>query len=199
MAIVLDASTSVRPERWQTVLAGVQKLTRDLNIDGGNIRMALVVFSNKATVRFHLDTFTSHDDLIQNLSATPYAYGRTNTAAALRLLRTEIFKERNGDRPDIPNVAILVTDGESNINNGSTIPEANLVRQQGIRLYAIGIGLTATAELDGIAGSVSNRYFIDDFDELEAKLDVVFKTLCPGNKNKVYASLCADKLIMLYL
>lgn len=41
----------------------------------------------------------------------PYCDGNTNTTGGLRVTRLEVFSESNGDRPDVPNVCILLTDG----------------------------------------------------------------------------------------
>ena len=53
-----------------------------------------------------------------------YVKGRTNTAEALLYIRTEMFTALNGDRQDVPNFAVVITDGESNINEERTLPEA---------------------------------------------------------------------------
>ena len=42
----------------------------------------------------------------------------------MKLLRTEMFTPFNGDRQDVPNFAVVITDGESNINEEETLPEA---------------------------------------------------------------------------
>ena len=57
-----------------------------------------------------------------------YVRGRTNTAEALKLLYSEMFTPFNGDRVDIPNYGIVITDGESNINEQNTLPEAIAAR-----------------------------------------------------------------------
>jgi len=46
----------------------------------------------------------------------PYLGGRTNTTAALRLLRDVIFQPSNGDRISARNVAILIANGESTLH-----------------------------------------------------------------------------------
>lgn len=43
-----------------------------------------------------------------------YQGGRTNTGAAIKYMRNTMFTSGNGDRPDAPNVAIVITDGGSN-------------------------------------------------------------------------------------
>jgi len=46
----------------------------------------------------------------------PYLAGRTNTSAALRMLKDVIFKSANGDRISARNVAVLIANGESTLN-----------------------------------------------------------------------------------
>ena len=53
-----------------------------------------------------------------------YMRERTNTAAALRVMRENVFNTRNGARNDARDVAFIITDGNSNINSEDTIAEA---------------------------------------------------------------------------
>jgi len=46
----------------------------------------------------------------------PYIGGKTNTTAALRMLRDVVFQSRNGDRVSVRNVAVLVANGESTLD-----------------------------------------------------------------------------------
>ncbi|KAH3749755.1 hypothetical protein DPMN_184266, partial [Dreissena polymorpha] len=179
LVIILDSSTSVQIQNWNTMLAATQTLVSGLDIDNGNVRVGVVVFSNNATVELFLNSHLSKHTLIEAIGRLKYTYGQTNIADALHTTRTEMFTRANGDRENIPNVAILITDGNSTINIERTIPEAQAARHRGILLYAIGIGLTDTEELNEITGSEQNRYFIDNFDELEQKLETIFKSLCP--------------------
>jgi len=55
-------------------------------------------------------------DVIQATRMLPYLGGRTNTAAALRMLKDAIFKPENGDRISGRNVAVLIANGESTLN-----------------------------------------------------------------------------------
>lgn len=86
--------------------------------------MSLVQFSDNAAVRFNLNQYRRREDVLQNVQMMPYTRGRTNTAAALQLLRTQVFTSANGDRFEVPNYAVLITDGESTVNPDQTLPEA---------------------------------------------------------------------------
>lgn len=73
-----------------------------------------------------------------------YAGSWTNTPAALKLTREEVFVEANGDRPGAPNVVLIITDGKPEIDNTGflveeTVMEAEALRNQGVQVFAIGV------------------------------------------------------------
>jgi collagen type VI alpha len=43
---------------------------------------------------------------------------------------------------DVPNVVVIVTDGESNIENTQTLPEARLLQNTGATLITVAVGFT---------------------------------------------------------
>ena len=152
------------------------------DIDGGSIRVGVIIYSTEDYLQFNLNAYQTKVDVFDAIDNIPYRFGSTNTADALRTMRTEMYTQANGDRPNVDNIAIVVTDGISNINSRRTIPDAEQARAAGIHIYAIGIGLTDTRELDGIASKPveENRFAVQDFDELRGLRDKVFAALCPG-------------------
>ena len=50
-----------------------------------------------------------------------------------------MFNVANGDRIGVPNVAVLITDGVSNLNSERTIPEAIRAHARDIHVFAIGM------------------------------------------------------------
>lgn len=54
--------------------------------------------------------------------------GRTNTQDALSLLGREMFSTSRGARQGVADIAILVTDGYSNVNEQNTVPEATRLK-----------------------------------------------------------------------
>ena len=49
----------------------------------------------------------------------------------------EAFREENGDRYDVPNYAVIITDGESTVEPEMTLPEAIEVILLYIMFYMI--------------------------------------------------------------
>lgn len=114
------------------------------------------------------------------IANVPYNYGSTNTANALRTTREIMFTPQHGDRHDVPNFAIILTDGVSTVNSMHTIPEAELTREAGIIVYAVGIGLTDNTEINDVADKPldEHRYLVDDFPDLQQLDERVFNSIC---------------------
>ncbi len=68
----------------------------------------------------------------------------------------------------IPRVAVVITDGQSNVNREMTIPTATALRESGATVYAVGVGSSINmAELDAIASSPDNVRLLTRFDTTE--------------------------------
>jgi len=61
----------------------------------------------------------------------------TNTSGGLYVMMTQMFNVANGDRPDVPNTAIVITDGRSTYDSNLTIPYANEAKARGIRIIGL--------------------------------------------------------------
>ena len=57
--------------------------------------------------------------------------GRTNTQAALQMLYDNVFRSDRGDRNGVDNIAIVMTDGGSNINRANTVRRAQDAKNRG--------------------------------------------------------------------
>ncbi|KAH9490807.1 Collagen alpha-4(VI) chain, partial [Bulinus truncatus] len=180
LVFVLDASTSVTGSKFELMKDFVKDFLLDADIDGGNVRVGVVIYSDADYVKFQMKDHSKKADVYNAINDITYRYGGRNTADALRTMRSVMFTPENGDRPGVNNVAVVVTDGVSNINSRRTVPEAEQARAKGIHIYAIGIGLTTTKELDGIANKPidENRLAVQDFTELRGLRQKVFSALC---------------------
>lgn len=168
LTFLLDSSTSVGGENFDKMLRFVDKLVRPLNISNGDVRVALLTFSDYTVIEFELDYFTDKSELRSAILNTVYTAGSTNTADALLALRTKVFNTA-ADRPEVPNVLLLITDGVSNENSHRTIYEAKRAKLDHIEIYTIGIGMDDTSELDAVTSLPleGHRVLINDFNNLD--------------------------------
>ena len=107
-------------------------------IECNNLRAELFV-GNKATLNFYLSNFTDVHSLTNAIRKIAYGNDNTNTTGGLRLMRTAIFSAANGDRPDIPNVAILITDGIPTREVPELPAEVKRIKDLGIRIVGVGV------------------------------------------------------------
>jgi hypothetical protein len=73
---------------------------------------------------------------IRSIAFNNMGYGH-NIQNALNLMRTQQFTTQN-DRADVPNVAVLITDAPLPFSSLTTLTEAQLAQQAGIKIFTIG-------------------------------------------------------------
>jgi len=100
---------------------------------------------NDASLYFYLNNFTDVASLSKAVLVTPYCGGNTNTTGGLRLMRQQIFSADHGDRPDVPNLCIMITDGIPTREVEGLWTEVGYDKAAGIRI--IGIGVTSAVSL----------------------------------------------------
>lgn len=169
IVFTLDSSGSVGKANFDKMLGFVKTLVKGFNVGQNNIRIGLQTFSNRANVQFNLNKYTDKQAVMNALDHIPYNSGGTNTGTALNTMANKMFTQPNGDRPGIPNIAIVMTDGRSN-NPPNTANEAKKVQKAGINVYAVGIGKGIDRnELNTIATDPDSSHVmtVDSFDKLQ--------------------------------
>ena len=90
------------------------------------------------------------------------------------------LQEENGDRGDVPNVVILITDGISNERETETVAMAKRLKDSGTRIIAIGV--TDAVDVTELKVMVTNEpgdlLLADDFDKLNSVMDSLVKVSC---------------------
>jgi len=121
--------------RFNVVKEMVISVVNELDVRMDRTRVGLVYWSNDAFVAFKLNDYGQvKQDVVEAIRRVPYLGNRTHTAAALRLLYDTVFQRQNGDRDDVPNVAVVISDGNSNVEADLTPVEAAACRANGIRM-----------------------------------------------------------------
>ena len=188
IVFILDSSTSVTAPNFEKMLDFIVHFVSAADIDSGNVRIGALLYSTDVKVQFQLNEYQTKEDIIDAIKKIPYVYGSTNTYGGLNVMRTQMFTQQNGDRPTVPNIAILLTDGVSNVNAFETVPEAEKARADNIHIYAVGIGLADTTELSQIASPpiAENMFVVDDFQALTALKEKILDQFCPGSYTHDY-------------
>jgi hypothetical protein len=160
VVFILDNSGSVEQEYEQSV-AFTRAVVQGLDIQNGLVRVGAIAFSNEIVGQFYMNSNLNSAQLVYNSLDFYDDFGTTNTPAALEDAYSVQFKQQNGNRPNVPDVLIIVTDGYSNVNQTRTVPDAVTLKNSGVTIYSIAVGLDPHwSELDGMASSPSTQYVI---------------------------------------
>ena len=104
-----------------------------------NVIMCELFTGNEAYFHFYLSDFTDTRSLENAVRSIPYCGGNTNTTGALRLARQQIFNIANGDRPDVLNVIVFITDGNPTRETDELGDEVRLIKSMDVRIVGVGV------------------------------------------------------------
>ena len=182
IAFVLDDSGSVKKRNFFRMKRFIIGIVRSLRIGWKNVRVAVVSFSTKAVVNFHLNRHHNKRSLIRAIHRIRYRRGGTNTHYALRKLRRSVFRRRHGDRRRVPNIAIVLTDGKS--SNGRAVrKEAYKLKRSGVLIISIGVGKNIRhSELRDMASQPTSlfKFTVKNFSALKYVVKKITKRTCKG-------------------
>ncbi|KAJ8308221.1 hypothetical protein KUTeg_013095, partial [Tegillarca granosa] len=166
---LLDSSGSESRTNFEKQLDFVKNFTKQFQIGLSNVQIGIGTFGTNFTERIKLNQYTNQQSLISAISNIPYRGGSTHTDLALKYARTQAFSSFNGGRPGSLKIVVVMTDGQSS-SPTQTATEANLLhRVGGVKVIAVGVGVSVDKrELDKI-GSDSNHVFtVADFNSLNS-------------------------------
>ena len=91
VVFVVDNSATISEPKYLQLRNFLVNVVAQLHIDSGKIRVAVITFSDTAIIRFPLSAYSTRSDVVNEVRALPYVGYETDTAAALRLLRNDLF------------------------------------------------------------------------------------------------------------
>lgn len=156
LAIAVDSSDSIGPQRYYAILNFVKEIVRGLPV-GNNVQLGLLTYADDTTIRFPLNTYSNSLDTTKAISF-PFMAGTTRTSEALRQLKN-MFS--NG-RSNVRNVGLVITDGMS-VNPQTTWSRAVELHNDDVNMLSVGIRIRnkrGIKELEGIATDPDDKNFI---------------------------------------
>ena len=149
LCFIIDSSGSIRdnnppsgnPDNWELQLEFLADLVGAFTVAPDATRVGAIVFSEDVRLVFPLDRYPNAAEVQNAILGIPYMGQTTNTPEALIQTRNQCFNPATGDRPDVINLAIIVTDGLPfpSSRRDPAIAEAAALRNTGVTMIAIGI------------------------------------------------------------
>ncbi len=99
----------------------------------------------------------------------------------MKVVREEMFIEENGDRPEVKNIVVMLTDGLDNVRARQTLHEARYARASGMYLVPVGIAVTDRRGFHELATDDQNGlFFVDNFRLLSNLTDGLIEYVTEG-------------------
>merc|ERR1712136_241581 len=115
ISIVLDSSSSVRANNWPKMINLVTNVLDDFTI-GPNAAQVSVFRYNREIDTDSQILFGQYNDstsLYTQINKIPYNGAGTYTGQALNYVHDVVLSPANGNRPDVPDLVLIMTDGVS--------------------------------------------------------------------------------------
>ena len=113
VVFTMDESGSVGKDNYEEIKSFLSHFVTNLDIDSGSARVGVVTYSAKVNEVIYLNSHSTVASLQAAISSLSYTGGGTKTGEVLEYVRKKILRESRGDRIDVPNVIVILTDGKS--------------------------------------------------------------------------------------
>lgn len=191
IVFVMDVSGSIGESHFKRMKNLAIDVINSFEIGLDRTRVGWISFNENAWVSFHLNVYSNKASLMSAIHGIPYEKGYTAIGRGLETLRTQGF---NGGRNsfDIPEVAIVVTDGQTNTGIPTSTAAERLRRDmdRNVNVFAVGVGpgvnnaeLAAVASA-GIEDVQSHMHHIDNFNQLSTIQRLIRARTCFGKSCK---------------
>ncbi|KAG7276899.1 hypothetical protein CRUP_034775, partial [Coryphaenoides rupestris] len=163
LVFIIDSSRSVRPHEFETMRKFMIDILDTLDIGADATRVGVVQYSSQVHNEFSLKTHFKMESMVKGINEiVPLAQG-TMTGLAIKYTMNVAFSPDAGDRPKVPNVAVIVTDGRPQDRVAEVAAEA---REKGIEIYAVGVARADMTSLRAMASPPfeDHVFLVESFD-----------------------------------
>ena len=144
---MIDSSGSIRDsntqgvDNWQLQLNFLATLLDAFQIGQDHTRVGAVSFSDIVLLEFKLSEYDDAESAKNAILNIDYIGQTTNTAGGFRVTREQCFNQDNGDRPEVQNMAIVITDGQPwpRSTESDALEEARRLQGAGVTMISIGV------------------------------------------------------------
>ncbi|KAG8515546.1 Collagen alpha-1(XIV) chain, partial [Galemys pyrenaicus] len=177
IVILVDGSWSIGRFNFRLVRLFLENLVTAFNVGLEKTRIGLAQYSGDPRIEWHLNAFSTKDEVIEAVRNLPYKGGNTLTGLALNYIFENSFKPEAGARTGVSKIGILITDGKS---QDDIIPSSRNLRDSGVELFAIGVKNADENELQEIASEPDSThvYNVAEFDLMHTVVESLTRTVC---------------------
>ena len=187
LVFVLGVSYTQSPSVFTNMLSFVANVVSQMNIGPNGVRVGVVTYGFFGTDRIFLNSYSTASSLVQAIQAISATGDWSNLANGLNQAYTSQFTTANGDRANVQNVVVVIAPAKSDQGTDGTISTANILKNAGIRIFAVGMNNADATEMQSISSSPqtlgSNYFMLASDTQLSSLVNTMYSTLCPQGSN----------------
>ncbi|XP_039662111.1 LOW QUALITY PROTEIN: collagen alpha-4(VI) chain-like [Perca fluviatilis] len=178
IVFLLDRSGSIDRDEHNIMKNFTTTLVDSFEVGEKLVHIGLCQFSDKPKDEFYLNKYYNKEDLNTQILNVDYTGGDTYLGRALDHVK-EYFEESRGSRDQVPKNLVVITDGDS---HDDVEDVADILRDQNINVFAIGVGDVHDMQLLQIAGTPERLFTVRNYDVLHSIKQRVVDVMC-GDPN----------------
>lgn len=189
VAFLVDSSGSIGRRNWVKMLDFLKDMVRAFNVGPDKTHIAVIAYSTKAKVELKFNTLTgsaiTEEGYNSLISRIRFQRGFTFIDKALILAETDVFTPAGGMRREVPQIAIVITDGKQTKDRGpyrELTDASSGLKYNKVVVYSLGIGSNLDQQqLEDIASSKSKVFFASSFAALKPVAQTIVQNSCPAS------------------
>ena len=188
---LLDQSSSIGgPKRFKLVKEFAKKVVDNFRVSDRikmTINVGVILYSNEAELKMELGKHDTFRKFVKALKNNVKFEGGTQTRIDRALiLANKVFNGEGGDRPNVPNYIILMTDGKQ--NSGSYLIDSNLPNyarplwDKNVTVLAVGVAEAQLEQLRQLAGKTGKAIYRKRLEDLKYTVNELIPSECSGKR-----------------
>nr|XP_006120973.1 collagen alpha-6(VI) chain-like [Pelodiscus sinensis]XP_025039335.1 collagen alpha-6(VI) chain-like [Pelodiscus sinensis]XP_025039336.1 collagen alpha-6(VI) chain-like [Pelodiscus sinensis]XP_025039337.1 collagen alpha-6(VI) chain-like [Pelodiscus sinensis] len=165
LIFLVDGSGSISARNFSAMKTFMKEIVDNFIIAQDRVQVGVVQFSEEPRKELYLNEFHSDTAIKEQIDSIVQLKTSTYTGKGLRFVKN-LFENANGGRKKqlVSQSLVVITDGHS----ADQVDEAAIaLRNDGIHVFAIGIGIPNSYELLRIAGDARRVYVLENFEMLQ--------------------------------
>ncbi|KAM8810908.1 collagen alpha-6(VI) chain [Eudromia elegans] len=176
LVFLIDGSESISENNFSIMKNFMKGIVDSFVVSKDDVHVGVVQYSQDPQKEFSLKDFYTSTSIKEQIDKIAQLKSSTYTGKGLRFVRS-LFEPANGGRirQGVSQNLIVITDGES----ADKVDNAALaLRNDGIQVFAVGIGTINSFELLRIAGGASRVFTVESFDALKTIKRHIVEEVC---------------------
>ncbi|XP_052237723.1 collagen alpha-6(VI) chain-like [Dreissena polymorpha] len=164
VAFLLHFSHTMTSTAHDQILGFMKSVLQYSGLDGDKVKVGAAILRKKGTVLFDLNAHSGQEEVFEAIDKISYTYRSkpANFASGFDTVRTSLFTESRGDRAEVPNLIILITDANSNEDVGGTITAVEKAKAAGAAVFVVGVNVSYAEEMTSVASSSGFTVLVND-------------------------------------